>query len=93
MKTMKSLDVTEHTIRALKTEAAENGDTTLVRTCNRALRGDTEALRAVLRVLQEAEAQKENHGNANLSIGCKNEKAAICRYAFTVPVLQCEDVE
>jgi len=45
-------------IRALRTEAGENGDTTLVRTCNRALNGDTEAFRTVLHVLQDAAAQE-----------------------------------
>jgi len=55
---IKSVNVTEDMIRALRTEAGENGDTTLVRTCNRALNGDTEAFRTVLHVLQDAAAQE-----------------------------------
>jgi hypothetical protein len=57
---LKSLDVTDEVIQQLRTEAGENGDTTLVRTCSRALNGDTEAFRTVLQVLHDAAAQDDD---------------------------------
>jgi hypothetical protein len=59
MANLTSIEVTNEKIEALAVEAAEAGDTTLVRACKRALRGDTASFAIVLRALQDAAAMAD----------------------------------
>lgn len=55
---MKSIEVTQQMIDRLAEEAAEAGDTTMVRHCRNA-NTNVDSFRAVLAALSDAEAQKD----------------------------------
>lgn len=60
MTEIRSIDVTDEMIKTLREEALEHGDTTMARTCDRALGGaDVDAFKAVLTALNAAAALRD----------------------------------